>query len=280
MSFARKLGLLEGCQIASRPTRLHPTAAVGSAPMPRSPMTVHAIPHIPKSMTYLALIATACAATASVLFLLQYCYRPCSLRKSVTKTTSTALLALAAGLAGGPVLLVLALALGALGDLLLSRDGERAFLAGLVAFAAAHILYVALFVTDGGADVAMLQQGWRLPAALGLLAFGGAMGRLLWPAAGALRWPVLVYVGIILALGLAALALPDGPASAARTGLVLAGAGAFVVSDAILASEVFLIPQTHPLRRVTPFAVWASYWGAQALFLAAFCGPTGGAIPL
>lgn len=237
-------------------------------------------PAYPRGMILVAQFAAACAAAASVFFLMRDCYRPCSLRKSVAKTASTALLALAAGLADGPVLLVFALLLGALGDLLLSRDGEQAFLGGLAAFAAAHILYVVLFVTEGGADAAVLQQGWRVPAALGLLAFGGAMGRLLWSAAGNLRWPVLVYVGIILAMGLAALALPVGTMGAGRRSLALAGAAAFVLSDAILASELFLIPQSHRVRRLTPFAVWASYWSAQALFLLAFSDLAEGGMPL
>ena len=44
----------------------------------------------------------------------------------------------------------LGLALGALGDLLLSRPSDRAFLAGMAAFAAGHLAYVAGFWGRGG----------------------------------------------------------------------------------------------------------------------------------
>jgi hypothetical protein len=41
-------------------------------------------------------------------------------------------------------------------------------------------------------------------------------------------------------------------------------------SDRVLAAETFVLAQDHPLRRITPYAVWPLYWGAQAGFLAAF----------
>ncbi|MDV7142495.1 lysoplasmalogenase [Tropicimonas sp. TH_r6] len=183
--------------------------------------------------------------------------------KTRVKTASTALLALAALAAGAPVWLTLALGLGALGDLMLSRDGERAFLAGLIAFAAAHLAYLGLFVTNGQAAAANL-SGQTLPILL-LLGFGATMARLLWPATGALRGPVMGYVAIILAMGLGALALPPGASA-----LPLIAAFCFIASDAILAAELFLLPEGHPARRATPFAIWLLYWSAQALFLVAF----------
>ena len=96
-----------------------------------------------------------------------------------------------------------------------------------------------------------------------LLLLGALMARVLAPRAGALKGAVLGYVPVILGMAAAALTLPPGSG-------VFAAACAFVLSDMVLAAETFVLAAGHPLRRVTPYAVWALYWGAQAGFLAAF----------
>ncbi len=208
-------------------------------------------------------ILAAFAALVSAIYLVRFCDAAPGGAKSLLKTASTALLALAALVAGAPGWLVLGLGLGALGDLLLSREGERAFLAGLISFAAAHLAYLGLFATSGQAALVNL-AGKGVPILL-LLGFGLVMARLLWPATGALRWPVMSYIAIILAMGLAALALPREAAL-----LPLIAALCFIASDAILAAELFLLPEGHIARRIAPFAIWMLYWSAQALFLVAF----------
>ncbi|QAX31683.1 lysoplasmalogenase [Leisingera sp. NJS204] len=189
--------------------------------------------------------------------------QPPGILRSLAKTAAVALLALGAGLAGAPLLLVLALGLCALGDLFLSRDGESAFMAGVGAFAAGHLAYAALFLTRPDSDPSGLLH---MPAALiaaGLLVLGLIMTQVLAPRAGALKGPVLAYIPIILGMGAAALTLPFGT-------WVFAAACAFMLSDMILAAETFVLSAEHPLRRITPYAVWVLYWGAQAGFLAAF----------
>ncbi|MFD0982503.1 lysoplasmalogenase family protein [Tropicimonas aquimaris] len=213
------------------------------------------------------------AAGFATIYLLRHCAGPSGVARSLTKTLSTGLLAAAALFAGAPVLLVAGLGLGAIGDLLLSRSGARTFLAGLVAFAVAHLAYTFLFL-NAGAVPANLIAPERNPAALALLALGIAMGWRLWPVAGALRWPVLVYVGIIVMMGMAALSLPIPPEGPYDPLLAIAAASLFILSDAILAFELFLLPATHRLRRISPYVVWVPYWLAQALFLAAFAGLT------
>lgn len=208
----------------------------------------------------------AFAAVFSIVYLLRYCQvATVSTWRSFVKTASTALLAAAAFASGGPVLLGVALLLGALGDLMLSRQGQAAFLVGLISFAAAHLLYVLLFLLDGEADLAQLLNGWEPVAVVGLLGLGVAMARRLWNASGDLRWPVMAYIAIIMAMGLAALALPAG-----QRGLPLLAAVCFIASDAILSAELFLLGSADPLRRITPYAIWALYWTAQALFLLAY----------
>lgn len=202
-------------------------------------------------------------AAACALIYLFMAARPPGLLRSVLKTASVALLAFAAQLAGAPWLLAAALGLCALGDLFLSRDGEGAFMAGVGAFAAGHLVYAVLFLTRADSDPARLLEMPGIVIAAVLLVLGLVMARNLAPRAGALKGPVLAYIPIILGMGAAALTLPLGT-------WVFAAACAFMLSDMVLAAETFVLPQDHPLRRITPYAVWPLYWGAQAGFLAAF----------
>ncbi len=188
--------------------------------------------------------------------------------RSAVKTASVLLLAAAAAQAQAqaPVLLILALVLCALGDWCLSRPGERAFMAGVGAFATGHLAYIALFLTREAADPEQLTAGWRLAALAGLGLLGAAMAARLAPRAGALRLPVLIYIPIILGMGACALTLPpQGPLA-----LALPAALSFIASDLILAWEVFLFRPGYRMLKLTPYAVWLLYWGAQAGFLAAF----------
>ncbi|MBL4929199.1 lysoplasmalogenase family protein [Fuscibacter oryzae] len=86
------------------------------------------------------------SAVLSLLYFLRYCgqeARP--LAGAIVKAAPVALFALAGTLAGVPSLIWLGLALGAVGDFLLARDGEHSFLAGMAVFAAGHLCYAAAF---------------------------------------------------------------------------------------------------------------------------------------
>ncbi len=186
--------------------------------------------------------------------------------RSLSKTLSVAFLALAAALAGAPWLLVLALGLCAAGDFCLSQEGETSFMAGVGAFAAGHLAYVALFLSIGESDPTRLISGAGPAFVAGFAVVGLFMAWLLAPRAGDLKVAVLAYVPIILAMGVAALTLPP----VAGLALVLPAALAFMASDITLAFETFVLAGDHPARRATPYAVWPLYWGAQAAFLLAF----------
>lgn len=164
------------------------------------------------------------------------------------KTASTALLAVSGLLAGAPLLVVLGLALGSLGDLLLSRPGEAAFLGGMGAFAAGHLAYLLYFL-----DVAAALP--LLPAAA-MIALALSTESWLIPRTGALRWPVRGYVAIISAMALVAMAMAPGH------GVMQVGAGLFVLSDLLLAVTIFIAP-----RRWLDQALWPVYWLAQAFIL-------------
>ncbi len=206
------------------------------------------------------------AAALAALYWLWFCYRTASWAKSVVKTASVLALALAAALAGGPASLIAALLLCALGDYLLSRPSETQFMAGIGAFAAGHIAYVMLFLTH---PLAQPETLFVMPQTvyIALLAgFGVVMALLLWARAGAMRVPVLFYIPVILSMGAGVLALPAlGPLALAHPAALL-----FILSDFTLAMELFVLPERHRLRRYTPFIVWPTYWGAQALFFLAF----------
>lgn len=175
-----------------------------------------------------------------------------SVAKSVVKSGAVLALALAAVAAGAPGLIVLGLALGALGDLFLSRAGTRAFLSGMAAFAVGHLAYAAEFLAPGGLPP-------LLPASA-LLAL--ALSTELWLASrtGALRWPVRGYVGVITLMALAALTLPAG------RGLALAGALLFLLSDLLLSLDLFVLPEGRS-KRILGGTLWAAYWTGQALIL-------------
>ncbi|MFI0845146.1 lysoplasmalogenase family protein [Mesorhizobium sp. IMUNJ 23232] len=175
---------------------------------------------------------------------------------SAVKTLAVALLAVLAGMQQGHWLLVLALALSAAGDLFLSRPGERALLAGLASFLAAHLAYIALLASIGGGPGVLVAAPWRGALAAVLVVYGLIMLVLLMRRIGpSLRGPVTVYIVAILCMGISALTL-DAP-------LVIAGALLFIASDTLLATEKFLLPAISRQRDWMRYAVWASYYLGQ-----------------
>ncbi|MBA1144908.1 lysoplasmalogenase family protein [Mesorhizobium neociceri] len=192
---------------------------------------------------------------AAVIYAFTLDMRP-ALARSAAKMLAVAMLAVLAFMQGGPLLLVAALALSAVGDAFLSRDGETAFLGGLASFLAAHILYVPLFLRSGGGLDVLGTETWRGAIALAMAAFVVIMLAALWRRVGpGLRLPIAVYIAAILAMGISALTL-DNP-------WVIGGAVLFMASDALLAAEKFLVPAIAPYRAGIRYAVWALYYAAQ-----------------
>lgn len=208
-------------------------------------------------MSLTVILQSLLFATASLLavwYLIRFPSAPPSGRKSAVKTGAVAalvpLLALSAA-GSAPWLVVAGLALGALGDYFLSRPGEGAFLAGMGAFAGGHLAYAAAFWALGQGVIL-----WPLGAvALSALALGALF--LIAPRAGALAWPVRLYILVILAMVLAALTV------AAPLALPL-GAVLFMASDFVLALVLFVLPEGGA-KRLAATLVWALYWPAQAL---------------
>jgi uncharacterized membrane protein YhhN len=185
-----------------------------------------------------------------------------TLLRSAVKTLAVALLAALAAVQGGPLLLVAALALSALGDAFLSRDGDKAFLGGLASFLAAHLAYIALFFL-AGSGFELLWQSWRAVLAIAIAAFVVAMLVMLWRrVAPDLRLPVAAYAAAILGMGVSALTLDNV--------WIIVGAVLFMASDGLLAAEKFLVAAISPHREWMRHAVWALYYAAQLMITLGF----------
>lgn len=176
--------------------------------------------------------------------------------RSVIKTLPLVLFAVIAWRAEAPVLLALGFAFSALGDWALSREGERAFLVGLIGFAIAHILYIVVFASE-----IEIMSLWPLVILLPL-----ALSTEVWltPHTGAMRQPVRAYVLIICTMAILAANLPPD------RHLATLGAGMFLSSDLILSIRLFRLSDDHPMARPAAWALWALYVGGQALILFAY----------
>jgi uncharacterized membrane protein YhhN len=205
-------------------------------------------------MTELLGIVSLVAALAYGLWLT---HQPPSWYRTAVKTAAVAALAGVAFFAGAPLLLVLALGFSALGDAFLAGDAKTWLKPGMAAFFVAHILYVPLFLGIGSGLAEFSYLGWRLVAALAVLAVAGLLLRWLWASLGAMRWMVAVYVLAIVAMVATSFTLPAG------FWLCMAGAVAFMASDSILAVQLFKDPTVFGRPRLAGLAIWFLYWGGQ-----------------
>lgn len=190
-----------------------------------------------------------------------FCYRGPGWPKTVIKAVPLLAFAVAAQINFANPVIVVALVLSALGDIALSRDTDRTFLIGLVAFALAHLAYVAHF--SGlfyGEDPARLLELPVVPA-LAMVGLAVSTGFWLIPHTGALRWPVRVYVGLITLMGLTALSLPPGRE------LALWGAGAFILSDLILSVQLFRLGPASRWQVPASVLLWLLYVAGQLAIL-------------
>lgn len=96
-------------------------------------------------------------------------------------------------------------------------------------------------------------------AALALAALGLAIWR---RKLGAVPLVAMIYAGAITAMAVAAMWLPW------IGWLAMVGAVSFLVSDLVLAAELFRLPTDANVRRLTAPVVWWTYVAAQALIVA------------
>jgi uncharacterized membrane protein YhhN len=172
---------------------------------------------------------------------------------AIAKTLGIALLAGYAAFSRAP-LLVAALVVSACGDFALALN-PPAREAGILFFAAAHLIYIAVFA------LALITRGWRtdgLVLAVALAAFGVAMYSWLRPNLGELAGPVSAYF-VIIVLMAALSALLNAPR------LITLGAVLFVISDSLIAAGWF---RGFEVRAggfdLVGAAIWTTYYLAQA----------------
>jgi uncharacterized membrane protein YhhN len=151
--------------------------------------------------------------------------------QTITKVLLAPLLAAWAWQLEGPRLLVVGLVFCFFGDLFMDLDGW--FVAGMAAFALAHVCFISLFVTRGAADAlraSLAGTGDRWRAAVVALYVVGAIVfvALSWRGFPAdIRPAVPVYAVLLTGTATTSIVLDT------RAGV---GAGLFVVSDALIAS--------------------------------------------
>ena len=120
------------------------------------------------------------------------------------------------------------------GDIFLDLPYDGLFIYGLVAFLAAHLLYLALFFRHAAAP-----GGFEKAVIAGLVLFAGAMAGLFRGIDPSLYGPVVLYIGVIVAMSIGALLVP------APNRLLFWGALLFIASDLVLAVNKFLISIPH-----------------------------------
>ncbi|WP_375551856.1 lysoplasmalogenase family protein [Rhodophyticola porphyridii] len=197
-------------------------------------------------------------AALSLIYLWMAAASPDRLR-SAAKTGSVLALALAAVLGGAPGVAVAGLCAAAMGDLALSRAGERAFRIGVLWFCLAQILFVVGFGVD--VSVALGVDTGRPWPLLILLALGGIVALALGSGGALTRGFVGLYVPLLLGMGWMALA----------SGVIWwsVGAALFILSDALIALSLFdRVPAR--VKRGLAYAVWTTYWPAVACLTAGF----------
>lgn len=192
---------------------------------------------------------------------LYYLRRPRSLWRAVVKTLFMGALTGAFVVAGAPMPLLAALAASALGDFLLAFDKKAVLPLGILAFLIAQLAYLLIFFAlwfFSGDNSPLLPRYIAMGAVV-----AAAVAFLVWmgPKLGWMALGVVPYAVAITAMAATAMWLPwpGWPA--------MAGAVSFLVSDFVLAAELFRLPADSPARRITAPVVWWTYVAAQALIV-------------
>jgi uncharacterized membrane protein YhhN len=198
-------------------------------------------------------------AAAAVVYGLFFLNRPLTLLRAGVKTLFMGALAAAFISIGAHPILILALAASAAGDFLLGFDKKWLLPLGILAFLLAQLAYLTIFFFGWmfAGDIAPL---WPRYAATGLIV-AAAVGFLIWmaPKLGWMALGVVPYAAAITAMASTAMWLEW------RAWPAMAGAVSFLISDFVLAAELFRLPADAPVRRITAPVVWWTYAAAQML---------------
>jgi uncharacterized membrane protein YhhN len=132
------------------------------------------------------------------------------------------------------------------------------FLAGLTSFLVGHLFYIAAFSAAGG------WEAWTLLVLVPIGLAAALMLAFLWPHLGRMRGAVVTYVLVIAVMVWRAAVRAVVPATPSPSGaLALAGAGFFMLSDGVLATDRFARPFA-----AADGVVMVTYYTAQTLIAA------------
>ena len=204
---------------------------------------------------------TTLSATAALAYGFFYLRRPESLARAGVKTLFMGSLTAGFVVAGAPMPLLIALAASALGDFLLAFDKKAVLPFGILAFLITQLAYLVIF---GALWFFSSDNSPLLPRYIAMGAvIAAAIAFLIWmgPKLGWMALGVVPYAIAITAMASMAMWLPwtGWPA--------MLGAVSFLVSDFVLAAELFRLSADSPARRMTAPVVWWTYVAAQVLIV-------------
>jgi uncharacterized membrane protein YhhN len=151
------------------------------------------------------------------------------------------------------------LVLAAIGDELLLRSDDKAFLLGMSAFAAMHLCYIAAFAEIGRGTGLVRRMPWLIvPYAIAAV----GLDALLWPHAGRFAIPVAAYSVLLATMALSALDCAGRLNNARAARLLAGGALIFMLSDSTLALAKFW-PGFPLAGSAAEIAVVSTYFIAQ-----------------
>ncbi len=206
-------------------------------------------------------VLIAAGAAAALIYGLLFLQRPPTWLRAVIKTAFMGAFAAAFVLVGVHPLLIIALVASAAGDFFLAFDKKWILPFGILSFLIAQLAYLVIFFF-GWIFAGDLSPLWPRYAAMALIV-ATALGFLVWMAPK-LGWMALGVVPYAIAItGMACMAMwidwRGWPA--------MLGAASFLVSDFVLATELFRLPPDAPVRRITTHVVWWTYAAAQVLIV-------------
>lgn len=139
---------------------------------------------------------------------------------------------------------MLAIILSFAGDvfLMLTNKNNSFFMMGLLSFLAAHVFYIMAYRQHRHEDSSNSLRGvQRIRFAFPVVLAGTGLIIVLFPVLRDLKFPVMVYAGVLIVMVLTSL-FRYGYTNAKSFGMVFGGAVLFLISDSVLAINRFLQP--------------------------------------
>lgn len=201
------------------------------------------------------------SATAALAYGFVFLSRPASALRVTVKTTFAAALAAALLNIGVHPLLFIALCASATGDFFLGFERKWLLPLGILSFLAAQLCYLMIFFF-GWIFAGDLSPLWPRYLFMGAI-MSAALAALIW-LAPKLKWMALGVVPYTIAIAAMACAAMW---QEWRAWPAMLGAALFVVSDLVLAAELFRVPEGASVRRFTAPVVWWTYASAQVLIV-------------